>query len=363
MPFAGSPPFSDTHLPRALARRRPVLVIDPPESVHRWRLGEPLSLQHRLRQADDDLWTFRPLSLPGRDRRGFALASDPFIAAQIAWAARQVLPPRRALITFSPTRGWLSGVRRDVLVYWRRDAAAQPHYVRSVRLARARHRRLLRDADLVTAVSPELVEEARRTNPHAYLVPNGADVEHFSRVASTPDVLTRQGPVIGYLGAVSWRVDIGLLEAVARLRPEWTIALVGHVSVDIARLPNLLMFGGQPYQDLPGWAQAFDVGLVPYTGASFNRASFPLKVFDYLASGVPVVASRLPALVGLDPCVRLAEGPEGFVEAIDDMLVNGPQAQRCRELAARNSWDARAARLEELVEKQLDRTATKRPPA
>jgi glycosyltransferase involved in cell wall biosynthesis len=310
-------------------------------------------LHQQLRQVDERLWSFRPFALPGRDRPGLALASDPIIAGQIEWAARQVLPARRALVTFSPARGWLTGVRRDLVVYWRRDAAAQPHYVPSVRLAKSRHRRLLRQADLVTAVSPQLVEEARHTNPRAFLVPNGADVEHFRDPVTRPDLMTRRSPVIGYLGAVSWRVDVGLLEAVARARPDWTIVLVGQPSVDIARLPNLLSVGGQPYNELPGWAQAFDVGLVPYTNASFNRASFPLKVFDYLASGVPVVASPLPALAGLDPCVRLADGASGFTAAIEAMLHDGPSPEACRELAERNSWDARAALLEHLVEDRL----------
>lgn len=361
MPFGGSPPFSDTHLPRALARRRPVLVIDPPSSVHRWRPTDGFSLHQRLRQVDERLWSFRPVALPGRDRPGLALASDPIIARQVEWAARQVLPARRALVTFSPARGWLSGVRRDVVVYWRRDAAAQPNYVPSVRLARSRHRRLLRHADLVTAVSPQLVEEARHTNPRAFLVPNGADVEHFHDPAARPELMVRRRPLIGYLGAVSWRVDVGLLEAVARARPDWTIVLVGQASVHIASLPNLLVVGGQPYEELPGWAQAFDVGLVPYTNAPFNRSSFPLKVFDYLASGVPVVASPLPALVGLEPCVRLAEGASGFTAAIEAILHNGPSAEACRALAERNSWDARAALLEQLVEHQLHAVTTDGP--
>ena len=121
MPFDGTPPFSDTHLPKALSRRRPVLVVDPPLSIHRWRPGQPLAASRRLQRVGEHLWRFRPLALPGRDRTASALASDPLIARQLEWAASQVLPARRVLVTFSPARGWLDGLRRDVSVYWRRD--------------------------------------------------------------------------------------------------------------------------------------------------------------------------------------------------------------------------------------------------
>ena len=66
MPFGGSPPFSDTHLPRALARRRPVLVVDRPLPVHHWRPGQPWGLRRRLVRCGPQLWRLTPLALPGQ---------------------------------------------------------------------------------------------------------------------------------------------------------------------------------------------------------------------------------------------------------------------------------------------------------
>jgi glycosyltransferase involved in cell wall biosynthesis len=330
-----------------------VLVVDRPAPIHHWRPGRPFGLRRRLERIDEQLWCLTPFALPGSDRGGSALASDRLIAGQIEWAARRVLPRRRALITFDPARGWLRGVRRDVSVYWRRDVAAHAPYVASVRHTQARHEQLLRHADLVTAVSPTLVDDSLATNPQAFLVPNGADVAHFARPSPPPPTLQGRRTVIGYLGAVSWRVDTGLLETIARRRPSWTVVLVGQVTVPVPRLENLVVVGNQPYRELPGWVQRFDVGVVPYTDAAFNRASFPLKVFDYLASGVPVVASRLPALGGLVPCVRMAKDGEDFIASIEAALSDGPPPDRCRQLAADNSWDARAELLEQLVETHL----------
>jgi glycosyltransferase involved in cell wall biosynthesis len=353
MPFGGSPPFSDTHLPRALARRRRVLVIDRPLSLHHWRPGQPWRLRRRLVRCGPQLWRLTPLALPGSDRPVSARASDPLIAAQVEWAARRVLPDRRVLVTFDPARGWCRGVRRDATVYWRRDIAAQTPHVASVRHVQRRHDRLVRAADLVTGVSPMLVEDSLAANPRAFLLPNGADVAHFARPGRAPAALQGRGTVVGFAGAVSWRVDTALVEGIARRRPGWTIVLVGRVTVPLPRLANLLVVGDQPYDDLPGWVHRFGVGIVPYTDAAFNRASFPLKVFDYLASGVPVVTTPLPALRDLVPCVRLAGDVDEFVREIELALAGGPPAERCRRLVTENSWDARAEALERLVEQQL----------
>ena len=168
----------------------------------------------------------------------------------------------------------------------------------SVPHIQSRHEQLLRSADLVTAVSPTLLEDSLAANRRAFLLPNGADIAHFARPSPPPAALDGRGTMVGFVGAVSWRVDMALLEGIARRRPAWTIVLVGRVTVPVPRLDNLLVVGDRPYEELPGWVQRFDVGIVPYTDAAFNRASFPLKVFDYLASGVPVVAAPLPGAGG-----------------------------------------------------------------
>ncbi|MPY96151.1 MAG: glycosyltransferase [Acidimicrobiia bacterium] len=354
MPFGGDPPFSDTHLPRALSRRRPTLVIDTPLPLHR----PPRRPLPRLEQLDEWLWRLQPVSLPGPNRPALAVLSDPVIARQVSWAAERVLPRRRVLVTFAPARGLLPGVHRDLTVYWRRDAAADERYVQSVRHEEARHQQLLRRADLVVAVSPPLLADSSSHNPRTVLLPNGADMEHFARPATArlPDLGT--GPVLGYLGAVSWRLDVRLIDELTATRPDWQVVLVGKVTVDLPDRANLHAVGPVPWSELPAWTHRFDVGLVPYqVDDTFNRSSFPLKVFDYLASGRPVVSTPLPGLEGLDPCVRLASGVKDYIVAIEEAMTGSPTPDACRELAAANSWDSRAGALEELLDERLRRAA------
>jgi teichuronic acid biosynthesis glycosyltransferase TuaH len=348
MPFGGSPPFADTHLGRAMATLHPTLVVDRPRPLHRH--PRPLRPQmHRLPGAPGS-WVLQPVALPASERPASAWASDTWMAWQIEQAARRVLPARRALVTFSPARGLLRAVKRELTVYWRRDLAAHRRYSPSPRHLRARNAELVRRADLVTAVSPSLVADSRPANPRAYLLPNGSDVAHFGQPArrppNFPDV--GPGPVLGYVGAVSWRVDLELLDELCALRPDWNVVLVGKVEGAVPVRRNLHAVGSMPYERLPQWTSAFDVGLVPYRLDDFNEASFPLKVFDYLASGVPVVATDLPALRDVGEPVRVAP-PERFVDAVEATLREPRRPDRCRELAAANSWLERARQLDALM--------------
>lgn len=349
MAFGGSPPFADTHLASAIGKRRPVLIVDRPVSVHRVRRDSRAG----LRQVDEGMWVLRPIATPGFDRRWLAPMGDRVIARQIQWAADRVLPERRLLVTFSPVRGLLPAVRRDRTVYWRRDLAAERRYVSSVELVESRNHELLTAADVVTGVSPDLVAQSG-VAAEAHLVPNGADVEHFSRPTDEPPADLGDGPVIGYIGAVSWRLDLRLISEVAKAHPEWTFVMLGRATVPVPRLPNLRVLGERPYDELPRWVQRFDVGTVPYLDNPFNRASFPLKVFDYLASGVPVVSTPLPAIDDMEPFVRSGRGPIGFAKAIEEVLAAPPPTTDCRAIAEQHSWAERAARVESIVASTFD---------
>jgi glycosyltransferase involved in cell wall biosynthesis len=289
-----------------------------------------------------------------------AAVGDAIIGAQIQRACRRLFDSPPVLLVCSPARGALPRVARRLLVYWQRDRLAESEGARRPAHIARRHRELLDAAGLVTGVSPELVTDARRhlgtrSTPVA-LIPNGGDYEHFAKRRPRPAALPDAGPVVGFAGGLSWRVDAGLLAAVARDRPDWTVVVVGEGGLELATLPNLLAFGRQPYDELPAWVQAFDVGLVPYVVDRFNAASFPLKVFEYLAAGVPVVSTPLPALEGLAPHVRLADAAH-FAGAIDEALSQGPSAAACQAIAKANSWDERADQLEAAIADALARAA------
>ncbi len=212
---------------------------------------------------------------------------------------------------------------------------------------------LARASALVLAASP-LLRRSLRGTPRVALFPNAADVAHFREPLAPPAELARRPrPIVGYFGIVTDWFDVALVAAAARKRPAWTFVIVGPVvDVDVARLsrlPNVVLAGEQPYRELPGWARLFDVGLIPHRLRARTHRAGSVKFFEYLAAGLPVVATALDwarpyARQGL---LRLARTPAGLVRAVESALrADGETARRRRRaFADRNSWEARAREL------------------
>jgi glycosyltransferase involved in cell wall biosynthesis len=221
---------------------------------------------------------------------------------------------------------------------------------------------------LVFTTSAAMYERQRRLNPETHLVPNAGDYGHFAgavdRALAAPEVSGLSRPVLGFAGNfLASKVDFDLLEHVGRALPDATLLLIGPATEETApalerlvQLRNVQWLGPKPYSDLPRYVAAFDVGLIPYVSNAYTRSCFPLKLYEYLAAGKPVVASGLPELAEMEPDVVLADRPASFVEAVEEALSRNSEADRVRrrELASRNSWEAKTERLLGLVGRELD---------
>jgi len=221
-------------------------------------------------------------------------------------------------------------------------------------------------AQVVFATTSGLYERQSRQNAQTHLVRNGADFRHFSDVASedvVPEIRALPEPVLGFSGNLtSGKVDFDLLEKVASRRPDWNFVFVGPVASDalaamnrLTTLPNVHALGFRRYEELPTYVAGFSVGLIPYAVNDYTRNCSPLKVFEYLAAGKPVVASGVTELVGMEPDVVVAGSVEEFVAAVERALADrdAGATERRRELARENTWDGRTARLLQIVDERL----------
>jgi teichuronic acid biosynthesis glycosyltransferase TuaH len=221
--------------------------------------------------------------------------------------------------------------------------------------------RQLRKATDVLAVSPELRARWSRPGREPLLMTNGCDVETFARTdaATRPTDLQLEGPVAGVIGQITARIDLRLLEAVAE--SGCGVLLVGPIDPSfepiamrrLLRLPNVQAVGQRPFDQLPSYLGAIDVGLTPYVDSAFNRASFPLKTLEYLAAGRPVVSTDLPAARWLDTdLIRVASTPAAFTAATRAAAAEArtPTAVQARRAFARtHSWERRGDELARLV--------------
>jgi glycosyltransferase involved in cell wall biosynthesis len=208
-------------------------------------------------------------------------------------------------------------------------------------------RELVEGADLVSVTAEALLQKWLPVNPSCVLVRNGVDATWFERHAGPSDLLLDVGrPVVGFLGAIAEWVDLELVAEVARRRPEWTVRLVGDVFVDdlagLDELPNVQLAGLRPHAEMPLWLFTFDVALIPFRVDHISAAVDPVKFYEYVSLGTPVVATELPELAAHREHLYVAGDAEGFVAAIETALAEPEHRQLARASVARaNSWDER----------------------
>jgi glycosyltransferase involved in cell wall biosynthesis len=118
----------------------------------------------------------------------------------------------------------------------------------------------------------------------------------------------------------------------------------------LAEAPNIHLVGGQPFAELPAWLGAADVGLIPYAANAYTAAVFPMKVYEYLAAGLPVVSTPLPSLAGVEG-IAFADTAAAFERTVECALGNDSPERRAARLAlARaHSWERRMEEIGRLV--------------
>jgi len=216
---------------------------------------------------------------------------------------------------------------------------------------------LIKEADGVIVTSDFLGEIVGRTRSFD-TIRNGVDLKYFSR---PPDAVWRPDgrPVIGYYGAIADWFDIDLIVWCARRHPKWNFVLIGASDgcdiAEAASLPNVTFLGEKPYGELTHYLYAFDVCLIPFKVVDLTRATNPVKVYEYLCAGKPVVATDLPELRRLPQgMVEVTQTPAEFDKAIVACLrQKDPALARRRQLwTGRHSWDVRARKLAGMIARQ-----------
>ena len=217
-------------------------------------------------------------------------------------------------------------------------------------------------ADMVFATAQGLCDRLRAANPKARFIPNGANYELFAK-ASEPcpmpeDLVDLTGPVLGFVGALQECIGYGFVEAAAKARPDWNFVFIGRENpgVDLSALralPNTRFLGLKPHDQLPGYLAHFDVCLNLFAQSDLSKDVSPLKFYEYLATGKPIVSTPQPdQVLQFAPVIHIAHTAEEFISccaaALEDRDPNRTAARM--EEGRRSSWDARVAQMEEILQ-------------
>ena len=222
---------------------------------------------------------------------------------------------------------------------------------------------LARRADVVFVQTEEHLREKQAQGANVFLMPNAVDTDRFDISANSPppDLKDIPTPRIGYVGSINYRIDWDLVEHILGSLPQFNIVFIGNSGGDphcdhlSRRYPNMHFLGPCPYEQVPAYLQGMDVCIIPFLATNLTVSQSPLKLFDYLAAGKPIVATNVGNEGELAEWVRIADDYGGFCQAIERAVAEDcPELQQSRRrVAAQNSWAVRVEQIWEIISKHL----------
>ena len=306
-----------------------------------------------LREVEPNIFVFNPLAIPAYGMRAARAVNRVWLRQQVRGAMRKLGFAEPINWVFNPVAAVLAGAfGESTLIYQCVDEYSAFSGVTSQAMLDMEVK-LLRKADLVVVSADKLYESKCRYNPQTVVVRHGVDYHHFRKALDPGTVVPEEiaslpRPVIGFFGLIADWVDVELMAKVAKRYPAGSMVVLGKATTDVSilkALPNVHLLGRKPYEQLPAYCKGFDVALNPFRINELTLNANPLKVREYLAAGLQVVATNIPEVAVLGTC-RIANTHEEFIGEVDEALKDpGPRAE-ISESVRSEGWDVRLDEIE-----------------
>jgi glycosyltransferase involved in cell wall biosynthesis len=314
-----------------------------------------------------NLWVWSPLVIPWQEKKRVRQLNRVLLTTGLRFWLWALGYEARTLWTYNPlTTQFLPLDRFSTVVYHCVDEVKSQPGMPSLEIERA-EADLVARADICYVTSENLLQSRRKLNPNTHYFPNVADFSHFSQALDPNlelpgDLTSIRRPIIGFIGAIStYKLDFGLLRKMAIRHPEWSILLIGKVGEGdpttdvsaISDLQNIHLLGPRAYRTLPAYLKAISVAILPSNINPYTCNMFPMKFFEYLGAGKPVVATDLPALKAFANVAFLTRDADEFIAAVETALRGeGSSLQSRLALAKEQTYESRT----ELMLQVLQRT-------
>jgi glycosyltransferase involved in cell wall biosynthesis len=318
-----------------------------------------------VRRVSDNVWVYSPLVLPFHGFQAARAINQWLIDHSMRFSKRRLQFTRPIVWTYNPMINSLrEQVDASVLVYHCvDDLGAVPGVPKDT--VRVAEESMASEADAIFVTSRELYKRLSPLSPgKTHCMTNVADFAHFSK-ARRPgpipgDLASIPRPRIGFIGTLSgYKLDVDLIVEVVNREPHWHWVFVGPLGTgESASLlkelekPNVHLMGLRDYLTLPDYLRGMDVTVIPCKLNEYTRSMFPMKFFEYLAAGKPVVTTPLDALVEYSEVCEVADSPEDFLEAIRCILASArPDEGAGIRVAKEHTWETRLDAMLGVLEK------------
>jgi len=312
-----------------------------------------------LSQKGPNAWLYQPFFIPLPYSKLAQNINRWLLRTALRRQASKLGMKNPQLWTFLPTAAYMVGeLDESVVVYYCIDAWTKFAHLDGSRIAPL-EQELLRKADVCFASSASLLADLSKVNPNVHLARHGVDFEVFSRALDPEtvvpaDVARLPKPVIGFFGGLREHIDYDLLVAIAKRHPDWSLALLGLVqmNIDMLRvLPNVHILGSRKYLELPGYCKGFDAGIIPYLRNEFTEHVNPIKLRQYLCAGLPTISTAIPETIEYKHIATVCDSTDEFIAALERELSTDSPAKRAarRESMRGESWEGKMEVVGKLV--------------
>ena len=228
---------------------------------------------------------------------------------------------------------------------------------------------LMKRVDQVIVHSPKLLEKKGGINPRLAYIPNGVDYESFAAPRPEPlDLAAVPHPRVGYVGVIKRQLDLALMLSLAKSHPQWNFVFVGplmslgdkaDIVEELRSRGNVHFLGNKSVNELPAYIQHMDVCTMCYEVNDYTKYIYPLKLHEYLASGVPVVTSRIATVIPFAEVVSIAGDEAEWAQHLSRSLQpvqRDPSAEAARrQVAKRFDWNHLASETASIFQSGLGR--------
>jgi len=231
------------------------------------------------------------------------------------------------------------------------DWSKHPNFSEKKEQLEANYKTIDKKADVVFTVSEKL-KDIYPSNNNVHWIPNGVDFDHFQKKIDKEDEVIKRlkeikEPRVAYVGIIQKRVDFELVARVARMNPRVSFVFFGPLWPDaedekVRSLDNVHLLGPVRYGMLPKALSLCSVGMIPHVVDAFTDTMNPLKMYDYLATGLPVVTTSVAGVGKYSDVVTEATSTEAFSSAVQHAILyskNEHMQDKRREVAKKCSWN------------------------
>lgn len=270
------------------------------------------------------------------------------------------------LWTYMPNSADIAGrLKEDFLIYDCIDEHAEYNGFIKKQTVHEMEADLLRKSDLSFVTVQGLYDSKVQYNANMHIIPNGANIELFMQCQDENTEIAQEmkqlsHPIVGFLGVIQTWIDMELLEKIAKAHPEWSMVLVGPlgagVNIDaLLKYSNVVHLGRKNPEELPSYMKAFDICLNPFKINNLTLNVSPLKFYEYLATGKPVVSVDMPDVRAFSEVIYIGKDHEDYIKQVERALEedNSERVEKRLQLAKQNSWEARTNTMLNIVQQNI----------